>query len=185
MQGHASGKARRQGQRGKGMQGNSAKPSQKAQKVIALAVSAWCFNLSCVLAPRLFCAFGSVVADPCICPLPLALAPLLSRLHCPRILLALRLFFPFAFRSHSVFILDASLSPACRVGVSGVGVSGVGVSGAALPACLPAVAVDPLPPPLCPLPCPEGINFYGCIPFGLQPLFNPLTYAVGLSESDC
>ena len=85
----------------------------------------------------LFCAFGSV-APPCpFDPSPLPPTPLLLRLHSPRIPLALRLFFPFAFRSHSVFIPSITLCVSgcrgvgsgvsgrgCRVGGVGSGVSG-------------------------------------------------------------
>ena len=125
-----------------------------------MAVSAWSHVVACVLAPRLFCAFGSV-APPCpFDPSPMPPAPLLLRLHSPRIPLALRLFFPFAFRSHSVFIPSATL---CVSGGRGVG-SGCRVGGggsecrvgvAALPLPMPlsdahrhAPAPSPLPPPL-------------------------------------
>ena len=77
MQRDASDKARRQGEggRGKGLRGR--KPRQKAQKEKALARGGWCFYQSWCLAPRLFCAFGSV-APPCpFDPSPLPLAPLL------------------------------------------------------------------------------------------------------------
>ena len=46
-------------------------------------------------------------------------------------------------------------------------------------------ALLPLPPPFFSLPYPEGINFCGCTSYEMQPLFNPLSYAVYPLESDC
>ena len=151
MQWHASEKAGRRRLRGKGKQPIAAKPRQKAAKVIALAVSAWCLHLSWFLSPRLFAAFGSVVGSGCFCPLPLASAILLLRLHCLCIPLALRLFYPFAFRSHSVFILSTTLCGSGGVGVSVGGVSGVGVSvGGSVGGLAARVAAQRFCP--CPLP---------------------------------
>ena len=160
MQRHASEKAGRWRLRGKGKQPIAAKPRQKAAKVIALAVSAWCLHLSWVYAPRLFAAFGSVVGSVCFCPLPLAAAILLLRLHCLCIPLALRLFYPFAFRSHSVFILSTTLRGSGGVGVSVGGVSGVGVSvGGSVGGSAARVAArrfSPCPLPLSPSPARKG-----------------------------
>ena len=151
MQRHASEKAGRWRLRGKGKQSEAAKPRQKAQKVKALAVGRWSSNQSGCLSPRLFCAFGSVVGSGCFCPLPLAAAILLLRLHCLCIPLALRLFYPFAFRSHSAFIPLASLCGVCRVGVSAA-VSGCRVSGCRVSAC--CSPPSRLPCRLCPCPLP-------------------------------
>ena len=77
MQADASDKARRQGEGGRGKGQGGRCPRQRAQKEKALAVSAWSHVVACVLAPRLFCAFGSV-APPCpFDPSPLPLPPLL------------------------------------------------------------------------------------------------------------
>ena len=179
MQADASEKARRQGAggRGKGQGGRCTR--QKAQKEKALAVSAWSHVVAWSYAPRLFCAFGSF-APPCpFDPSPLPLAPLLLRLHSACIPLALRLFFPFAFRFHSAFIPCASLGVSggrvvgsgcrvcgvgsgCRVGVSPlplprgrVGVSGRGVASPPAPAPCPCPKTAPLPP-LPPLPVGRG-----------------------------
>ena len=167
MQADASGKARRQGagSRGKGQGGRC--PRQKAQKEKALAFSAWSHVVAWSYAPRLFCAFGSV-APPCpFDPSPLPLAPLLLRLHSVCIPLALRLFFPFAFRFHSAFIPCASLGVSGgRVVGSGCRVCGVGSGG--------RVGVAALP-----LPRSGGCKVCGCSPLGSQPLLNRLTSAVG------
>ena len=77
MQADASDKARRQGEGGRGKGQGGRCPRQRAQKEKALARAAWSHVVACVLAPRLFCAFGSV-APPCpFDPSPLPLAPLL------------------------------------------------------------------------------------------------------------
>ena len=152
MQRHASEKAGRQRLRGKGKQPIAAKPRQKAAKVIALAVSAWSVNQSCVLAPRLFAAFGEVVGSGCFCPLPLAAAILLLRLHCLCIPLALRLFYPFAFRSHSVFILSTTL---CGSGGVGVSVGGVSVGGVSVDGSVGGSAARVAAQRFCPCPLPS------------------------------
>ena len=165
MQADASDKARREGEgsRGKGQGGRC--PRQKAQKEKALAVSAWSHVVACVLAPRLFCAFGSV-APPCpFCPSSLPPAPLLLRLHSACIPLALRLLFPFAFRFHSAFIPLSILCRSGRVGWSGRWVwagrvvgSGRWVGSVGLPFPLPiALRLAPLPP-FSPPPRGGGLN---------------------------
>ena len=144
----------------------------------------------------LFCAFGSV-APPCpFDPSPLPPAPLLLRLHPPCIPLALWLFFPFAFRSHSVFIPSITLCVSgCRgvgSGVSGRGCRAGGVgSGVSGRLCSPCpspslMRTDSPSPPLPPhTPRVGGCKVCGCSPEGAQPLFSPLTSAVGQLLSDC
>ena len=165
MQEDASEKARRKGarDRGKGQRGRC--PRQKAQKEKALAIERWSSVVRWSYAPRLFCAFGSV-APPCpFAPYPLPPSPLLLRLHSSCIPLALRLFFPFAFRSHSVFIPSITLCVSGRVGWSGRWVGSVGRVGSgrwvgsvgrlalALPPCPSPEDLPPSPPSP---PLPEG-----------------------------